>query len=223
MVPGARLIILGKQGAGKGTQGVRLARHYVVPQISTGDMLRVAARSRTESALKAKEYMDAGELVPDDVMIELVQERLELDDTANRGFVLDGFPRTVHQAEALESLLGDVGGVDLALDLELETDVAFERILARRVCPDCGAIYSTTDPPHVNWNCDYCGGEVSARDDDTPDAIRRRLLLYEEQTAPLISFYLERDKLIAVDAFGHEDEVFDRLTRAIDARRRRIR
>src|SRR5687767_14349954 len=122
MIPGARLIILGKQGAGKGTQCVRLARHYVVPHISTGDMLRAAARSETEFGKRAKEFMDAGELVPDEVMIGVVNERLEYEDTALRGFILDGFPRTVGQAEALDVLLGTTRTLHLALDIELSTE-----------------------------------------------------------------------------------------------------
>jgi adenylate kinase len=220
VVPGVRLVILGKQGAGKGTQCVRLARHYVVPHISTGDMLRAAARSETEFGKKAKEFMDAGELVPDEVMIGVVQERLEYDDTALRGFILDGFPRTAGQAQALDEILGSARALDLALDLEVDTTVVLERLASRRVCSVCGAIYSAASPPHVDATCDHCGGEVVQRDDDQPEAIERRLRLYEEQTAPLIAWYLERNKLVAVDGLGSPDVVFGRLVRAIDARRR---
>ncbi len=212
-------MILGKQGAGKGTQCARLARHYVVPHISTGDMLRAAARSRSESGRKAKEYMDAGELVPDEVMIGLVRERLDYEDTSSRGFILDGFPRTDGQAEALAAFLGDDRALDLAIDIELPTDAALERLASRRVCDVCGAIYSTLQPPHLNWTCDFCGGEVVQREDDQPEAIKRRLDLYEEQTAPLIAWYLERDHLVTVDGIGHPDAVFARFVRAIDDRR----
>jgi adenylate kinase len=212
-------VILGKQGAGKGTQCARLARHYVVPHISTGDMLRAAARSQTEFGRKAKEYMDAGELVPDEVMIGLVRERLDYEDTSSRGFILDGFPRTDGQAEALAEFLGDDRALDLAIDIELPTEAALHRLASRRVCNVCGAIYSTAQPPHLNWTCDFCGGEVVQREDDQPEAIKRRLDLYEEQTAPLIAWYLERDHLVTVDGMGHPDEVFSRLVRAIDARR----
>jgi adenylate kinase len=197
-----------------------LARHYVVPHISTGDMLRAAARSMTEFGRKAKEYMDAGELVPDDVMIGLVQERLDYEDTSSRGFILDGFPRTDGQAEALAEFLADDRPLDLAIDIDLPLEAALERLASRRVCDVCGAIYSAHQPPHLNWTCDFCGGEVVQREDDQPDAIKRRLDLYEEQTAPLIAWYLERDHLVTVDGLGHPDEVFERMVRAIDSRRR---
>lgn len=214
-------MILGKQGAGKGTQCARLARHYVVPHISTGDMLRAAARSKSEFGRKAKEYMDAGELVPDDVMIGLVQERLDYEDTSSRGFILDGFPRTDGQAEALDEFLAEDRALDVAIDIALPTTAALERLASRRVCDVCGAIYSTMAPPHLNWTCDFCGGEVVQREDDQAEAIKRRLDLYEEQTAPLIAWYQARDHLVTVDGFGHPEEVFRRLVRAIDARRLR--
>jgi adenylate kinase len=199
-----------------------LARHYVVPHISTGDMLRAAARSETEFGKRAKEFMDAGELVPDEVMIGVVNERLEYDDTALRGFILDGFPRTVGQAEALDTLLGLVRSLHLALDIELSTEEALGRLADRRVCSVCGAIYSRSQPPHLDSSCDFCGGEVVERDDDKPEAIARRLGLYEEQTAPLIAWYMEQDKLVVVDGLGTPDHVFDRLVRAIDSRRKPI-
>lgn len=214
-------MILGKQGAGKGTQCARLARHYVVPHISTGDMLRAAARSRTEFGRKAKEFMDAGELVPDEVMIGLVQERLDYEDTSSRGFILDGFPRTDGQAEALAEFLGNDRALDLAIDIELPTEAALKRLASRRVCIVCGAIYSADQPPHFNWSCDFCGGEVVQREDDQPDAIKRRLDLYEEQTSPLIAWYLERDHLVTIDGLGRPDDVFRRLVHAIDGRRHR--
>ena len=222
MVPGVRLVILGKQGAGKGTQCVRLARHYVVPHISTGDMLRAAARSMTEFGKRAKEFMDAGELVPDEVMIGVVRERLDFEDTALRGFILDGFPRTEGQASALDNVLGMKRPLDLALDLEVDTTVVLQRLASRRVCSVCGEIYSAGQPPHLDWTCDFCGGEVLQRDDDKSDAIARRLRLYDEQTAPLIAWYMAQDKLVAVDGMGSPDAVFDRLVRAIDGRRTRF-
>ena len=159
MVPGARLVILGKQGAGKGTQCVRLARHYVVPHISTGDMFRAAKKSNTDFGRRLAEYMDAGELVPDDVVIGVVAARLEQDDTTSRGFILDGFPRTAHQAEELSKILGE-RDIDLAIDLEVDTEVVLKRLASRRVCSSCGFNYSTEKPPKYNWTCDNCGGEV---------------------------------------------------------------
>ncbi|MEY2475250.1 MAG: adenylate kinase [Actinomycetota bacterium] len=219
MVPGARLVILGKQGAGKGTQCSRLARHYVVPHISTGDMFRAAVRQGTEFGRKAKEYMDAGELVPDEVVIGVVGERLEQDDTANRGFILDGFPRNVHQAEALDALVAPVG-LDLAIDLEVPTNIVLKRLASRRVCTTCGTNYSADAPPvSGQGECDVCGGEVIQREDDTETAIARRLRIYEDETEPVLSWYLERDKLTTVDGTGTPDQVTARLVRAIDRRR----
>lgn len=218
MVPGTRLVILGKQGAGKGTQCVRLARHYVVPHISTGEMLRAAVRAGSDFGRMAQEYMDAGELVPDEVMVGLVKERLDYDDTMLRGFILDGFPRTVFQAEELAAILTP-RGVDLAIYLDIPTEVVLERLAGRRVCNVCGANYSVESPPKVNWTCDHCGGEVVQREDDTEGAIRRRLDLYEKETHPLIDWYQERDLLATVDGVGHPDEVTARLLHEIDSRR----
>jgi adenylate kinase len=218
VIPGARLVMLGRQGAGKGTQCVRLSRHFVVPHISTGDMLRVAVKEGTAFGLKAKAVMDRGELVSDDVMRGVVEERLSKDDTTNRGYVLDGFPRTVPQAEALEAITADQP-LDLVIDLQVPTDVVLERLAARRVCVDCGANYSTDNPPRYGWVCDNCGGEVVQRADDTPEAIQKRLDLYERETAPLISWYAERDLLASVDGLGSADEVTARLIRVIEKSR----
>jgi adenylate kinase len=218
VVPGARLVILGKQGAGKGTQCTRLARHYVVPHISTGDMFRAAVRAGTEFGRKAKEFMDAGELVPDTVVIGVVAERLVQDDTANRGFILDGFPRNVHQAKELDDILAPTG-LDLAIDLDVPTEVVLQRLASRRVCTSCGTNYSTAAPPTDNWTCDVCGGEVIQREDDTERAIARRLRIYEDETEPVLTWYLQQDKLVAVDGIGSLDTVTFRLVRAIDSRR----
>ena len=145
MIPGARLVLLGRQGAGKGTQCIRLSRHYVVPHISTGDMLRAAVKEGTAFGRKAKEYMDAGELLPDDIIIGIVDERLEKDDTRHRGYVLDGFPRTVVQAEALDELVAPEG-LDLVIELEVARGAVMDRIVNRRVCVDCQTIYSVAAP-----------------------------------------------------------------------------
>jgi adenylate kinase len=213
-------VVLGKQGAGKGTQCVRLARHYALPHISTGDMFRAAVRSGSEFGARARKFMDAGDLVPDDVVIGLVRERLTKDDARLRGFVLDGFPRTVQQAEALDEMLKPTG-VELVIDLEVPTDVVLKRLASRRVCVECGTNYSVERPPEDPETCDICGGRVVQREDDTETAIRRRLELYEEQTAPLIAWYLAKDKLVTVDGVGEPDKVTTRLIRAIDRRLRR--
>ena len=181
-------------------------------------MLRAAARSGTEFGRKAASFMASGELVPDEVMVGLVKERLDYDDTIVRGFILDGFPRTVNQAEKLITILGE-SGIDMAIDIEVPTDKVLERLAARRVCNVCGSNYSTATPPKYDWTCDHCGGEVVQREDDQPEAIRRRLSLYEEETAPLISWYLARDMLVTVDGMGSPDDVTARLIRAIDKRR----
>ena len=217
MVPGARLVILGKQGAGKGTQCLRLARHYVVPHVSTGDMFRAAVKSGSEFGRRAEEYMRAGELIPDNVVIGVVRERLGQDDTIRRGFILDGYPRTVKQAEQLSELLAP-DDIDLAVDIEVPTEAVLRRLASRRVCVDCGKNYSVDNPPRFDWSCDNCGGEVVQREDDTEAAIMRRLQLYEQATSPLIEWYLERDKLVEVDGLGHPDDVTRRLVRAIDRR-----
>ncbi len=219
MTPGARLIVLGKQGAGKGTQAVRLSHHYVVPHISTGDMFRAAVRSRSEMGKKASQYLDAGDLVPDDIVVGLVQERLTRDNASHRGFVLDGFPRTVYQAKALGELLSPTS-LDLVIDLELETESVRRRLASRRVCVDCGTNYSVVDnPPRIRGICDVCGGEVVQREDDTEAAIHRRLELYETETAPLIDYYSREGLLETIDGLGTPDEVTDRVVAAVDRRK----
>lgn len=213
---GPRLVILGKQGAGKGTQAERLARTYGIPRISTGDIFRQAVELGTEAGVRAKKYMDAGELVPDDVVIGVVEERLAEEDTHD-GFVLDGFPRNAEQAQALDEEMGaDV--VDLVVELEVPTEIVLRRIASRRVCLNCGAPYSMDVPPKKNWTCDNCGGRVVQREDDTEAAIKRRLDLYAERTEPLVAYYLAQDKLASIDGTGDPDAVTARLLRGIDGR-----
>ncbi|MFZ9016808.1 MAG: adenylate kinase family protein, partial [Ilumatobacteraceae bacterium] len=173
MIPGARLVILGRQGAGKGTQCVRLSRHYVVPHISTGDMLRAAAREGTELGRMAKEIMDDGGLVGDDIMIGLVDERLAKPDASARGYILDGFPRTVAQASALDDLTS-TKPINVVIDLDVPREIVLDRISSRRVCRDCGTNYTVQGTPPETWICDVCGGYVQQRADDTPDAVNRR-------------------------------------------------
>jgi adenylate kinase len=219
VIPGVRLVILGRQGAGKGTQCVRLARHFIVPHISTGDMLRAAVKEGTDFGRKAQEYMSRGDLLPDDIIIGIVGERLEKGDTSTRGFILDGFPRTVGQAEALADITTTMP-LHLAIDLEVAEAIVLERISNRRVCVDCGTNYSVHAPPRYDWTCDVCGGDVVQREDDTPEAVRKRLDLYNKETEPLIAWYLGRDLLVTVDGMGSADEVTRRIVRAIDNRTR---
>ncbi len=219
MIPGARLILLGRQGAGKGTQCVRLSRHYVVPHISTGDMLRAAVREGTELGRLAKQVMDAGGLVGDEIMIGIVRERLSQPDTVGRGYILDGFPRTVGQAEALDLITTQLP-IDAVLDLDVPRDLVLQRISARRVCRDCGTNYVADGHDKQPWICEVCGGDVTQRDDDTPDAVNRRLDLYEEQTSPLIEYYERKGRLVVVDGVAPQDVVFARLVDAVDTAKR---
>ncbi len=218
MIPGARLIILGRQGAGKGTQCVRLARHYVVPHISTGDVLRAAVREGTALGLLAKEVMDAGGLVGDDIMIGIVDERLAKPDATNRGYILDGFPRTVGQAEALTGITAE-RPIHVVIDLDVPREIVLERISSRRVCRDCGTNYTSAGNDPRPWICEVCGGDVGQRDDDTPEAVNRRLDLYESQTTPLVEYYGSRGQLVVVNGVGHPDNVFRRLTEVVESRR----
>jgi adenylate kinase len=210
--------MLGRQGAGKGTQCTRLSRHYVVPHISTGDMLRAAVKEGTELGRKAGELMAAGDLVGDDIMIGIVEERLDKSDTTQRGYILDGFPRTVQQADALAEITS-ARPLDVVVDLDVPEDVVLTRLASRRVCVDCGANYSTDGPPKYGWVCDNCGGDVVQREDDTPDAIRRRLAEYTLKTEPLIAWYRDRKLLEVVDGLGPPDEVERRLVSVIDSYR----
>jgi adenylate kinase len=215
---GVRLVVLGRQGAGKGTQCARLSRHYMVPHVSTGEMLRAAVKEGTELGRKAAEVMAAGALVPDDVMVGIVEQRLDDEDTTHRGYILDGFPRTVAQAKALARITA-ARPLDLVIDLHVPADVVLSRLADRRVCVDCGTNYSLAAPPRDDWRCDNCGGDVIQRHDDTPEAIRKRLDEYEEKTAPLIAWYRDRDLLEVVDGQGSLDEVTQRIVAAVESRR----
>ena len=222
MIPGVRLVVLGKQGAGKGTQCVRLSHHYVVPHVSTGDMLRGEVKSKTSLGLRAQTLMDQGELIPDEMVMEMVGARLSERDTRGRGFVLDGCPRTTGQAEELDDVVHPFG-LDMVIDLEVPTTLVMKRLASRWVCVDCGANYSTAAPPMVNWTCDVCGGEVVQREDDTEEAIQRRLDLYEAETAPLIKLYTDRELLITINGTGSPDAVTRRVVGAIDNKRQKMR
>ena len=216
-MPATRLVILGKQGAGKGTQAIRLSQHFGVPRISTGDMFRLFVKGDSEIGRRAKKYMEAGDLVPDEVVNEMVRERLKELDAAEKGFIMEGFPRNVPQAEALDDMLAP-HYVDLVVSLDVPTGVVLKRLGSRRVCTTCGLNYSIDAPPKLDWICDQCGGEVVQREDDTEAVISRRLDQYDKQTAPLVAWYLATDRLAAVDGEGDPDRVTRRLLRAIEGR-----
>ena len=219
MISGVRLIIIGRQGAGKGTQCQRMSRHYVVPHISTGDMLRAAVREGTELGQMAKQVIESGRLVGDEIMIELVRTRLDQEDARSRGYILDGFPRTVTQAEALDAITSELP-IHAVIDLDVPRDLVLARISARRVCRDCGTNYTASGRERQPWICDLCGGDVVQRDDDSEESVSRRLDLYETQTAPLLEYYGSRGRLTVVDGTASPDAVFQRLTTAIEAARR---
>lgn len=191
-----KLILLGAPGAGKGTQADILSRKCNIPTISTGNILRAAMKEGTPIGLKAKEYVDNGKLVPDDVIIGIVRERLAKDDCKS-GWILDGMPRTIPQAQALE----DCGiEVDTALSIEISDEAIIERMAGRRTCKDCGATFHVvSNPPRVEGKCDNCGGELTIRKDDAPETVKQRLAVYHKETEPLKDFYAKRGKLRAVN------------------------
>ena len=219
MTAGVRLIIMGRQGAGKGTQCQRISRHFVVPHISTGEILRAAVREGTEIGKMAKQVIEAGRLVGDEIMIEIIRERLEQDDARTRGYILDGFPRTVAQAVALDGIAAE-RPIHVVLDLDVPRDLVIQRISSRRACRDCGTNYVATGQKRDPWTCDSCGGDVVIRDDDTPESISQRLDLYESQTAPLLEFYGRDARLVVIGGSKGPDEVFGLLTTAIDFARK---
>jgi len=202
-----KLILLGPPGAGKGTQAKFLTERYRIPQISTGDILRAAVREGTPLGVKAKEVMDSGALVPDEVVVGIVRERLREDDCVN-GFILDGFPRTVPQADALQQSLRDLGReLDAVISLGVDTEALVERLTGRRTCRACARGYHVKfDPPQKDGVC-ACGGELYQRDDDQESTIRNRLQVYDEQTAPLIDYYSEHGLLFMVDGMADIDTV----------------
>jgi adenylate kinase len=211
-----RLVLVGPPGAGKGTQAQFIAAQFAIPKISTGDIFRANVSEGTELGMTAKKYMDAGDLVPDEVTSAMVRERLKEDD-AGDGFLLDGFPRTVPQAETLDEMLGGLDvGVDVVLELVVDDEEVIRRLSGRRTCRSCGHIWHVDfDPPTRDGICDDCGGQLFQRDDDKPDTVRHRLEVYAEQTAPLIAYYAEKGVLVGIDATGPVDDVTERAIAAL--------
>jgi inorganic pyrophosphatase len=211
MLYGLRAVMLGRQGSGKGTQGMQLARLLVVPHISVGDVLREAVRSGSPAGQHARQTMERGELVDDELVVSTVADRLAAADVRSGGFVLDGFPRTAEQAQALASIMAD-GALDRAVVIDVPLEVARGRLLARRVCAGCGRIYSVARASGLEtWTCGACGGSVGRRADDTEETVTRRLAVYDEQTRPLLDWFARRDQLLVVDGVGTSEEVFTRL------------
>lgn len=207
------IILLGPPGAGKGTQAKRLIDKYGIPQISTGDMLRAALKEGTPLGLEAKKYMDKGALVPDTVVIGLVKERIQQKDCA-KGYMLDGFPRNVSQAEALDKMLTELGQkIDAVVCIEVPNDELVARLTGRRTCRDCGAGYHVMfDPPKKEGVCDKCGGELYQRDDDNETTVKSRLEVYANQTEPLIDYYDKQGKLHRINGVGDMEVIFGRIT-----------
>ena len=208
-----KLILLGAPGAGKGTQATRLAEHYSIPHISTGDIFRANLKAETPLGLKAKEYMDKGLLVPDELTVDLVMDRIAQEDCVN-GYILDGFPRTLNQAAALDENVA----IDAAVDVEVPDEDIVKRMAGRRVCPSCG------EPYHTEWKvpkkegfCDRCGAELIIRKDDEPETVLKRLTVYHDQTQPLIDHYGKQDKLVAVDGTLSVEEVTNAIIAKLEA------
>ncbi|MCL4473424.1 MAG: adenylate kinase [Actinobacteria bacterium] len=207
-----RLVLLGAPGAGKGTQAKKLIEKYNMPQISTGDLLRAAVGEGTDLGKEAKSFMDKGELVPDSVVLGMVEERLQKDDARN-GFILDGFPRNTAQAEALDAMLEKLGmPLDAALSVDVPLEDLMKRLTGRRTCKGCGQMYNIYfSAPATEDECEKCGGELYQRDDDQEATIQKRLEVYQEQTAPLIDYYGSKGILKSVSGTGNIDEIFNNV------------
>ncbi|WP_419025223.1 adenylate kinase [Emergencia sp.] len=211
-----RTVLLGPPGAGKGTQAVRIVEKYDIPHISTGDIFRENIKNGTELGKKAQEYMNKGELVPDDLVIDLATSRL-LEDDCKNGFLLDGFPRTVYQAEKLDEFLTAHGmKLDKVIDIEVEKEELITRLTGRRVCKKCGASYHVVNiPPKKEGICDICGGELFQRDDDTVETVENRIEVYNEQTMPLVDYYKKADNIVTIDGALPLETVFAEIVKSI--------
>lgn len=213
-----KIIMLGAPGAGKGTQAKRIAEKYGIPHISTGDIFRANIKNGTDLGKKAKEYMDKGALVPDELTCDLVMDRIQQEDCKN-GFVLDGFPRTIPQAEALDEALGKISEkMDYAIDVDVPDENIVNRMGGRRACLSCGATYHIEfNPTKVDGICDACGAKTVLRDDDKPETVQNRLKVYHEQTQPLIDYYKKQDILKSVDGTQPMDAVFNAIVGILGA------
>jgi len=211
-----RVVLVGPPGAGKGTQAQFIASHLAIPKVSTGDIFRYNVSAGTDLGRQAKAFMDRGDLVPDEVTVAMVASRLQEDDALS-GFLLDGFPRNLPQAETLKKMLADWGlRLDLVLELVVDHDEVIRRLSGRRTCRKCGRVWHVAfDPPSVAGKCDECGGELFQRDDDRVETIRHRLEVYEQQTQPLISYYADEGILLGIDATGPVEDVTERALLAL--------
>lgn len=208
------IILLGAPGSGKGTQAKKISAQFSIPQISTGDMLREAVKEGTEMGMRARTYMDQGGLVPDEVVIGIVRDRLKAPDCRD-GFILDGFPRTIPQAEALDRVVRELGKeITTVLSLEVDANALMERLCGRRTCPGCGAMYHVKfNPPGAEGRCDKCGGALVQRDDDKEETIRTRLENYRKSTEPLIGYYKGSGKIRSVQASGEIDAIYNTIVK----------
>ena len=213
-----KIIMLGAPGAGKGTQAKKIAEKYTIPHVSTGDIFRANIKNGTELGMEAKSYMDKGALVPDELTVRILLDRVAQDDCKN-GYVLDGFPRTIPQAEVLEKELTKLGDkVDFAIDVDVPDENIVRRMSGRRACLNCGATYHIEHvPPKKEGICDHCGSELVLRDDDKEETVKNRLKVYHEQTQPLIDFYTQRGVLKTVDGTKSTEDVFDSIVKILEA------
>jgi adenylate kinase len=211
-----RLILLGPPGAGKGTQAANIVNKYQLPHISTGDIFRANIKQGTELGNRAKAFMDKGELVPDSLVVELIEDRLQQDDT-KIGFMLDGFPRTLPQAEALDSVLANMGStLNFVVNIVVDPSVLVERAVGRRICKDCGATYHIKfNPSKVEGVCDVCSGELYQRSDDNAETVENRISVYTNETAPLVDYYKDSGKLVSINGLQDIDKVFADIQKAL--------
>jgi len=213
-----RIVLLGPPGGGKGTQAQKLLGQFKIPQLSTGDLFRAAVKNQTDLGNKAKQYMDQGKLVPDQIVIGMVKERL-LQKDCQKGFILDGFPRTIGQAEALDKMLPELKmKLDSVVEIAVPDQDVIKRLSGRRTCSKCGAMYHIEfNPPKKDMKCDKCGAELFQRDDDNEKTIKARLEVYHNQTAPLISYYQKKGLFKKVEGVGSIDDIFSRIVKALGA------